>query len=61
MELMSIKLYILLQCWQDVITVKCAKLLYMYTMCLHRHGLYTVLKSIISWILTAILYQQYMY
>ena len=27
MELMSIKLYFLLQCWQDVITVKCAKLL----------------------------------
>ena len=29
MELMSIKLYVLLQCWQDIIPVKCAKLLYM--------------------------------
>ena len=30
MELMSIKLYFLLQCWQDVVIVKCAKLLYIY-------------------------------
>ena len=30
MELMSIKLYVLLQCWQDIVTVKCGKLLYMY-------------------------------